>query len=150
MYHIPLNRVASSCKDLGRVAVSQGRFGAYDTTDGPIAVRFAAGGLPMRILYLSAAAVTWLACSPRDNTRTTGAANESVSSDVGISGDTTASPSAAMPRAEAGGAIDSMDAAGMLTMLSVANLDEIHEARYAKLHAQLLSKSAGPKTRGRS
>jgi putative membrane protein len=90
----------------------------------------------MQQLYAAAAALVWLAaCGPRGNAnragRETGMAGDtaSVTRAPAVGGDT--GVSAGRPGA-AGVRTDSMDAAGILTMLSTANLQEIHEAQYVQ------------------
>src|SRR5689334_17551760 len=93
----------------------------------------------MRVLLLSTAALAWLtACRPRSNTNNeTGAARDTgtVGHETGAMGDTTGMPGADTTRMNPQGS-DSLSAAGILTTLSTANLQEIREGRYAEQHAK--------------
>jgi len=114
----------------------------------------------MRGLCLSTVALVWLAaCGPRDNANragnTSGAGANRTGNETGMSGDTMPATrggagmdtgmrmdtsmrmdTGAGARAMGGGRMaDSMDAAGILTMLSTANLQEIHEGKYVERNA---------------
>jgi putative membrane protein len=90
----------------------------------------------MRGLGIATVALVWLAaCGPRDRANRTGdvggvADTDRVGNETGMTGDT-----APVTRGGAG-ASDSMDAAGILTTLSTANLQEIQEAKYVRSNAR--------------